>query len=206
MSYYDFQDRKFTQTDSSIANPYVIQTRDQVKLYCRVDIDDENSLIDDLWMGAIGELEEFLEININQIQRQFIVEGLNDCDVNYYMWTRWSKEYYTLPLYPHVTNPVLRVTEKGVERTLVLNKDYWLEMDDFEAPLKFIFAVGERTKYFEKIDFSCVAGFDANFTPPKQLVKALLLLAANRYEHRGEPAEKVVDLVGSLVWPYRHAV
>lgn len=148
-------------------------SRDEAKLFLRIDHDDENDLIDMLIQSARERLEAYLNVAIISRPMRYEAQGGE----------------IKIPRWPVVSIDHVAVNGQAVTA-------YQTELRCRPAVLKNVASAPVT------IDFTAGYGPTAD-SAPSPLRQALLLLISQGYEARGETIEAIPLMVDALTLPYK---
>ncbi len=149
-------------------------SRDEAKLFLRIDHDEENDLIDMLIRSARERLEAYLNVAMITRPLRYETQGVEDIKL-----PRW---------------PVIAIDQVEVGGQVVT--DYRADLRCRPAVLSF------ALDKLVTVDFTAGYGPAADDVPAP-LRQAMLLLLSQGYESRGDAPEAIPLMVDALTLPYK---
>jgi len=152
-------------------------SREQAKLHCRIDSDDEDDLVDGLIAAAVDHVDGFSGILGQCLMAQ---EWRQDFDA-------WSRSL-RLPFGPVIGLPSVTVRNTSGQIATVPTTDYALLEDALGPYLRFKDSVASPMDLYQSraISVSFTAGHSDRESVPKAIIQALLLIIGHWYANREE--------------------
>jgi len=161
----------------------------RVKLFLRVDHDNEDDLIADMIKAARLQIEDYCGVSLITRSRRFSLPLKTDGHI-------------VINHYPLLEIEAVRVIDKRGGKTVLTASDYTANLRS--RPVRFHLEAAKYAASSHNLEVDAVAGYGPSEADiPAPFMQAILLLTAQFYERGDDRPADIPLMVQALLMPYR---